>query len=109
MTFLILIQLYIDNPDPAKRQFADGHPFSGFFLEYPLEETPKPLALVSTISVDPPVLHWIYVDKNSLELKYGNKTQSMPNIYAPWDWTDDAQYLTLEHWEGFVALEESKG
>jgi hypothetical protein len=59
--------------------------------------------------VDPPVLNWIYVDEDDLMLKYGNKTQSMPHIFAPWDWTDDEQYLTLESWEGFVALEESSG
>lgn len=97
----------MDDPDPANRHFADGHPFSGFYLEYPIEG--KPLALVSTIKPDPPELNWIYVDKNTLQLTYGNKTQSLPHIYGPWDWTEDMQAVTLEDYEGFVALEESEG
>jgi hypothetical protein len=64
---------------------------------------------VSTISKEPPELNWIYVDKNTLELKYGNKTQSLPHIFAPWDWTEHRQGLTLEGWEGCVALEEISG
>jgi hypothetical protein len=63
---------------------------------------------VSTIKSDPPELNWIYVNKDTLELTYGNKTQSLPHIFAPWDWTEDMQAATLEGWEGFVALEESE-
>jgi len=100
-------KLYLDDPDPAHRRFRDGHPFSGFYIEYPIDH--KPLALVSTIKQDPPELNWIYVDKNTLEIKYGNKTQSLPHIFAPWDWTDDTVGVTLDGWEGFVALEESSG
>jgi len=102
-------KLYLDELDPANRRFPDGHPFSGFYLEYPSGSKPVQLGLVSTISVDPPELNWIYVDTTTLELKYGNKTRSLPHIVAPWDWTDDRESLTLEEWEGFVALEESRG
>jgi len=102
-------KLYLDDAEPESRHFPDGHPFSGFYLEYPSGEKPPPLGLVSTISREPPELNWVYVDKNTLELKYGNKTQSIPHIFSPWDWTQDRQGLTLEGWEGFVALEESSG
>lgn len=67
------------------------------------------MGLVSTISKDPPELNWIYVDSQTLELKYGNKTQSIDHIPGPWDWTDDQAALLLDGWEGFVALEESPG
>jgi len=100
-------KLYLDDSDPAHRNFQDGHPFAGFYLDYPAGA--KPLGLVSTISVEPPELNWIYVDSATLEVKYGNKTQSVQHIPGPWDWTDDRQALTLEGWEGFVALEESPG
>ncbi|KAF8177064.1 hypothetical protein K438DRAFT_1606735 [Mycena galopus ATCC 62051] len=100
-------KLYLDDSDPAHRTFDDGHPFSGFYLEYPVD--PKPLGLVSTISQDPPELNWIYVDKRTLEVKYGNKTASQNHIPGPWDWTDDQEALILDGWEGFVALEESPG
>jgi len=102
-------KLYLDDLDPEKQQFPDGHPFSGFYIEYPVEEKPQPLGLVSTISKEPPLLNWIYVDTNTLELKYGNKTQSRPHIFAPWDWTEDQQALTLDGWEGFVVMEETSG
>ncbi|KAJ7606314.1 hypothetical protein B0H17DRAFT_1119707 [Mycena rosella] len=99
-------KLYLDDSDPAHRTFDDGHPFSGFYLDYP---DAKALGLVSTISKDPPELNWIYADNDTLELKYGNKTASKDHIHAPWDWTDDQGALMLEDWEGFVALEESPG
>ena len=67
------------------------------------------MGLVSTISEDPPLLNWVYIDKDTLELKYGNRTQSAPHTVGPWDWTDDQQSVTLEGWEGFVAVEENGG
>lgn len=76
---------------------------------YPDDEREPTRGLVSTISVDPPLLNWIYVDKNTLELKYGNRTQSREHIVGPWDWTEDEAGLTLEDWEGFVAVEEKDG
>lgn len=100
-------QLYLDAPDPEYRIFPDGHPFSGFYIEYPWAD--KPLALVSTIKPDPPELNWIYADRNGLHLTYGNKTKSINNIHGPWDWTPSQDAVTLEGWEGFVAVEESPG
>ncbi|KAJ7264786.1 hypothetical protein C8J57DRAFT_1713509 [Mycena rebaudengoi] len=100
-------KLYLDDSDPAHRTFPDGHPFSGFYIEYPVGQ--KPLGLVSTISKDPPELNWIYADSDTLELKYGNKTASQNHIPGPWDWTDDQAALLLDDWEGFVALEETQG
>ncbi|KXS17468.1 hypothetical protein M427DRAFT_110245 [Gonapodya prolifera JEL478] len=105
--------LYLDDMEESRRQFPDGHPFSGFYVDYPFRgEQPPPVGLVSTISVDPPKLNWIYVDGATLEVKYGNKTQTLSdaeNIITPWDWTDDESRVTLEGWEGFVALEKTPG
>ncbi|KAJ7200755.1 hypothetical protein GGX14DRAFT_536335 [Mycena pura] len=100
-------KLYLDDSDPAHRTFADGHPFSGFYIEYPVGD--KPLGLVSTISVDPPELNWVYADADTLELKYGNKTASQAHIPGPWDWTDDRGAVVLDGWEGIVAREETPG
>jgi hypothetical protein len=86
------------------------HPFTGFYITYPDDDrNPRERGLVSTISNDPPMLNWIYIDRNTLELKYGNRTQSLPQIVGPWDWTEDEVGLTLEDWEGFVAVEEDDG
>ncbi|KAJ7155667.1 hypothetical protein C8R46DRAFT_959900 [Mycena filopes] len=95
-------KLYLD--DPEHRALPDGHPFSGFFIDYPVGL--KELGLVSTISRDPPELNWIYADSKTLELKYGNKTASEHEIPGPWDWTDDEGALTLGGWEGFVVARE---
>ena len=92
-----------------------GHPFEGFYIEYPDPERPRPLplGLVSTISKDPPMLNWIYVDKNTRELKYGNRTQSRAHVVGSWGWDageeGGAGGLTLEGEEGAVAVEEDDG
>lgn len=109
------------DPTPA----GDGHPFTGFYVMYPDEDrSPTQRGLVSTISVDPPMLNWIYVDSETFELRYGNRTQSIEHTVGPWDWTEEelregggstlgmgidavgGRMMTLEGWEGFAALEE---
>lgn len=66
------------------------------------------------------MLNWIYVDKETLELKYGNRTQSREHLVGPWDWTKDGEDgddegeaggdgLVFEGWEGFVLVEEEEG
>jgi hypothetical protein len=85
------------------------HPFTGFYIMYPDDDrSPPERGLVSTISNDPPMLNWIFCDKNTLELKYGNRTGSIQHIVGPWDWTEDEAGIMLEHWEGFVAVEEEE-
>lgn len=92
-----------------------GHPFEGFYIEYPDPERPRPLplGLVSTISKDPPMLNWIYVDKDSREVKYGNRTQSRAHVVGSWGWDageeGGAGGLTLEGGEGAVAVETDGG
>ena len=126
---------------PSPRSGADvrsnkAHPFQGFYVQYPDDERPRPLplGLVSTISDDPPMLNWIYVDKTTLEVKYGNRTQSRAHRVGSWGWTgkepDDGEIsydrktgkkgeveedeedpggLTFEGDEKFVAIEPRGG
>ena len=94
------IQLLLDYPRKI------GHRFTGYYFKYPSEEGFE--GLVSTISDDPPMLNWIYVDRESLRLCYGNRTDSMGNIIGPWSWSEDEKYLTLEEWQGFVAVKEGQ-
>ena len=92
-----------------------SHPFEGFYIEYPDPERPRPLplGLVSTISKDPPMLNWIYVDANTREVKYGNRTQSRVHTVGSWGWDageeGGAGGLTLEGREGAVAVEADDG
>lgn len=60
-------------------------------------------------SDDPPAMGWIYVDKDTLEVKYGNRSASIKHIVGPWDWTEDEEGLILEKQEAFVAVQEQPG
>jgi len=89
-----------------------SHPFTGFFLQYPDEHRVPPVrGLVSTIQPEPPMLNWVYVDKDTYELKYLNRSGSIEHIVGEWDWTDESQdsRLTFDGWEPFVAIEEKEG
>ena len=98
-----------------RRISGASHPFEGFYIEYPDPERPRPLplGLVSTISKDPPMLNWIYVDKNTREVKYGNRTQSRAHTVGSWGWDAGEEGgvggLTLEGKEGAVAVEVIDG
>jgi len=100
-------KLYITTPaaeGPASHQFA------GYFLPFPEQNWGrKGEGLVSTISDEPPQLNWIYVDATTFELKYGNRIEAEPHIVGPWDCTRIDKRLTLEGWEGFMAVREEKG
>ncbi|KAI9798200.1 MAG: hypothetical protein M1833_004949 [Piccolia ochrophora] len=87
------------------QQGPRGYPFCGFYVTYPSDA--KPLGLVSMVSDDPPTMNWMYVDRTTLEVKYGNRTASVDHVVGPWDWTDDEVGITLEGKEAFVAVEES--
>jgi hypothetical protein len=54
-------------------------------------------------------LNWIYVDKDTYEVKYGDRAQSQTHIVGPWDCTKLDRRITLEGWEGFLAVRESAG
>ena len=56
-----------------------------------------------------PILNWIYVDKETYEVKYGVRVNAQPNITGPFDCTRQDRRLLLEGWEGFVAVEEDAG
>jgi len=73
-------------------------------------DKPSPFrGLVSTVSASPPTLNWIYVDRRTQELRYGSRAEANGHLLGPWDWTEDEVGLTMEGWEGFVAVEEEKG
>ena len=103
-----IVQVFLDDVDPALRS-KPAHQFNGFYIDYPDEERERTRGLVTTVSDDPPMLNWIYCDKDTLELKYGNRTQSRPHQVGPWSWTGDRVGLTLEGVEAFVAVQEEEG
>lgn len=65
---------------------------------------------MSHVADDPPLLNWMYVDKNTMELKHGNRSQSREHHVGPWDWADDDEAaVTFEGWEGFMAVQDEEG
>ncbi|MCJ1429955.1 hypothetical protein MMC29_007870, partial [Sticta canariensis] len=75
------------NNAPPPAAASSPHPFTGFYISYPDPELhPNTLGLVSSISDDPPMLNWIYIDRATRELKYGNRTQSREHIVGSWGW-----------------------
>jgi hypothetical protein len=94
---------------PADDLSPPLHAFAGFYIQYPDDERcPPERGLVSTISDDPPMLNWIYCDRATYELRYGNRSASIEHIVGAWDWTEpDEARVTLDGFEGFVAVDES--
>ncbi|KAI0394677.1 hypothetical protein F5Y17DRAFT_244502 [Xylariaceae sp. FL0594] len=111
-------KLYIDTGTRHDEVF--GHPFAGYYLPYS-NPNPSPdsdsthtntntnsnaSGLVSTICDEPPVMNWIYVDRWSHELKFGNRAWADDNWPVPWDCTRQDRRLTFGGWEGFCAVKE---
>ncbi|KAI7778087.1 hypothetical protein LA080_002587 [Diaporthe eres] len=63
--------------------------------------------LVSTIRDEPPDLNWVYVDRDTLEVKYGSRAESEGHLLGPWDCTERERRVTFEGWEGFLAVEDA--
>ena len=99
------------SPDTGWPVNEKSHPFTGFYIAYPDDNRPMTRGLVSTISVDPPMLNWMYVDKDTLEMKYSNKSGSIEHHVGDYDWTseDNDSSITFDDWEGFTAMEEKPG
>ncbi|KAK2000762.1 hypothetical protein LX36DRAFT_404966 [Colletotrichum falcatum] len=84
---------------------APGHKFSGYYFNYPCEEQYR--GLVSTISEDPPMLNWIYVDADTRAMRHGGRKDTVGHVIGPWGWTEDEKYLSLRgSGLGFVAVLE---
>lgn len=51
-------------------------------------------------------MNWVYVDKETYEVKYGVRLDAQPNLTGPFDCTRQDRRLTFDGWEGFCAVEE---
>ncbi|PMD43038.1 hypothetical protein L207DRAFT_526252 [Hyaloscypha variabilis F] len=94
-------KLYVDTGIIHDEPF--GHPFSGYFLPYP--ET-KYSGLVSSISDDPPIMNWVYIDRETYEVKFGTRPHAEHNFNGPFDCTREERRLNFGGWEGFVVVKE---
>lgn len=72
------------------------------------------MGLVSQVQDDPPLLNWIYVDKDTMEVKYGNRSTSIDHNIGPWDWSENEEQVVFDDIEAafinaFYAVERSPG
>ncbi|KAF2812342.1 uncharacterized protein BDZ99DRAFT_412978 [Mytilinidion resinicola] len=93
-------KLYIDTGTSNGEPF--GHHVAGYFLPYP---DSKYEGLVTTIDKTP-MLNWIYVDKETHEVKYGVRVDAQPNLTGPFNCTRQDRRLNFDSWEGWCAVEE---
>ncbi|OAG12471.1 uncharacterized protein CC84DRAFT_1070445, partial [Paraphaeosphaeria sporulosa] len=83
-----------------------GHPYAGYYLPYP---DSKYEGLVTTITDIAPIMNWVYVEKDTYEVKYGVRLDAQPNLPGPFDCTRQDRRLTFDGWEGWCAVEEAPG
>ncbi|PPJ54777.1 hypothetical protein CBER1_04024 [Cercospora berteroae] len=106
-------KVWVEAKNEETKEPAHGghHPFTGFYLAYPDDNRSYTRGLVSTISVDPPMLNWIYVDKDTYECKFAARSGSIMHHVGDYDWTsdDNDSCITFDGFEGFVVVEEKPG
>ncbi|KAG9187381.1 hypothetical protein G6011_05252 [Alternaria panax] len=83
-----------------------GHPYAGYYLPYP--ETNYE-GLVTTITDVAPIMNWVYIDRETCEVRYGVRADAQPNLTGPFDCTRQDRRLTFDGWEGWCAVEEAPG
>lgn len=95
-----------DGREPGRLD-EDGHLFAGYFFPYPDKQdwNGRGDGYVSTITDEPPQLNWIYVDKDTYEVKYGYKVDAEAHLVGPWNCTPIDKRLTFDGWEGFTVVE----
>ncbi|KAI1073734.1 hypothetical protein F5B20DRAFT_496047 [Whalleya microplaca] len=96
-------KLYLNHPECP----VEGYPFNGFYFGYPGPEQHQ--GLVAPIADDPPMLNWIYADKENGLLRHGPRSATVGHTIGPWSWTEDEEWLTLEGEQYFVAIENEDG
>ncbi|KAK5120363.1 hypothetical protein LTR85_006302 [Meristemomyces frigidus] len=101
--------------DIRKDVLEDFWPATANYLEYPGKKEVWRRAgyalgegFVTTINAQR-FLNWVYVDRNTHEVKYGVRPEADPHIVGPWDCTKIERRLTFQGWEGFLAVQEEDG
>ncbi|PWY85889.1 hypothetical protein BO70DRAFT_378619 [Aspergillus heteromorphus CBS 117.55] len=78
--------------------------FNGGFFAHPDFPPENTSGLVTITGEQPPTLRWVFLDKETNELRWGGRPDSEGQVCGPFDWTKDEQRVTLEGWEGWLAV-----
>ncbi|ODN92825.1 hypothetical protein L198_05621 [Cryptococcus wingfieldii CBS 7118] len=101
-------KLWVEHSDCI--ELEGSHPFSGYYLPHPQHQSRwkgagfKGEGLVTTTNAQN-MLNWVYVDKDTYELKHGIRVQAQDHLTGPWDCTQIDRRMTFEGWEGFVVVQ----
>ncbi|KAJ1714594.1 hypothetical protein AFGD_005984 [Aspergillus flavus] len=93
-----------------KRLYITKHPtpsmtaFNGHFFELPDLAQGNLNGLVAISGETPPTLRWVYLDKNTYEMRWGGKQDREGHIGGPFDLTRDGDYLALNDTQRWLAL-----
>lgn len=79
-------------------------PFTGGFYTHPDFPPNNTSGFVTISGEETPTLRWVFLDANTHEMRWGGRPDSEGHVCGPFDWTKDEQYVTLEGWEGWLAV-----
>jgi hypothetical protein len=94
-----IMQMYL-----TKNPSAEMTPFNGGFYTHPSFPPDNTAGFVTITGETPPTLRWVFLDAETHELRYGSRQDSEGHVCGPFDWTDDEERVTLEGWEGWLAV-----
>ena len=83
---------------------ASFFPFNGRFFQHPLFAPDNLAGFVTLTGEEPPMLRWVYVDSDTHECRWGGRQESEGHVCGPYNWTKDEQRITLQGWEGWLAV-----
>lgn len=79
-------------------------PFNGSFYTHPAFPPDNTSGMVTVTGENPPTLRWVFLDSDTYEMRWGSRPASEGHVCGPFDWTKDEQRVTLEGWEGWLAV-----
>ncbi len=96
---MLFSQLYL-----TKQPGSSMVPFNGGFYTHPDFPPNNTSGFVTISGEETPTLRWVFLDANTHEVRWGGRPDSEGHVCGPFDWTKDEQYVTLEGWEGWLAV-----
>ncbi|KAJ5899731.1 hypothetical protein N7495_004475 [Penicillium taxi] len=79
-------------------------PFNGGYFTHPEFPPENTAGMVTVSGEETPTLRWVFLDALTHELRWGGRDESAGQICGPYDWTKDELYMTLDGWEGWLAV-----
>ncbi|KAB8216190.1 hypothetical protein BDV33DRAFT_233666 [Aspergillus novoparasiticus] len=95
---------------PHLKLYITKHPtpsmtaFNGHFFELPDLAQGNLNGLVAISGETPPTLRWVYLDKDTYEMRWGGKQDREGHIGGPFDLTRDGDYIALNDTQRWLAL-----